>query len=211
MGTKRRNPHVESEQFPLIVPDSNWTAPTELPDLRGRVREIAEDTETRDDGLARGRGPGWPYRAGHLCGVSWAWLADGETRSIYVPLRHPDSICFDPDQVTRWMKDHRAVVPLWVYQNAPYDLGWTRAELGLEPPEHVEDTSLAAFMVNENQPSFRLGDLCRWRGLPGKDETLLHKAVEAYGYPVSETKRWIHKLPARYAGPYAEADAVSTL
>jgi Mesyanzhinovviridae DNA polymerase len=212
VGKKRRDPHVGGQQLPLITPDTSWERPAELPDLRGRVAEIAEDTETRDDGLASGRGPGWAYRAGHLSGVSWAWREDGETRSIYVPVADPDTECHDRDAVRRWMRDHRAVVPCWVYQNAPYDLGWTQADLGLDPPTgEIHDVGLAAFMVDENRSDFRLDGMCRWRGLPGKDETLLREAVEVFGYPAADVKKHMWRLPARFKAVYAEQDAVSTL
>jgi DNA polymerase I-like protein with 3'-5' exonuclease and polymerase domains len=210
VAKKKRNYHIGGEQIPLIVPDSAWGAPSELPDLRGRVTCIAEDTETKDDGLAASRGPGWPYRSGYLCGVSWAWRTGTETQSIYVPVRHPDTECFDPDNVKRWMRDHRKVVKHWVYQSAPYDLGWTKAEWGLEPPQEIEDTSLQAFMVDENRLSYKLDDLCRWRGIEGKDETLLREVAAAYGYE-GEIKQNLWRLPARFVGPYAEQDAIATL
>jgi hypothetical protein len=73
-------------QLPLLTPDSDWVRPRELPDLRNR-KFLAIDTENRDDGLATGRGPGWPYRAGYVCGVGWA----AEDSVGYAPIAHPDS------------------------------------------------------------------------------------------------------------------------
>jgi DNA polymerase I-like protein with 3'-5' exonuclease and polymerase domains len=62
--------------------------------------------------------------------------------------------------------------------------------------------------------SYSLDALCAWRGLPGKDETLLRQAVEALGEKLSNKNRpqaHIWRLPAYFAGPYAEADAANTL
>ena len=60
---------------------ANWQTPQELPDLR-RVGIVALDTETRDDeGLHADRGSSWPWRDGHVCGISVAWRADGEIRA----------------------------------------------------------------------------------------------------------------------------------
>ena len=49
---------------------SEWQAPRELPDLR-RVDNniVALDTEENDEGLRAGRGSGWAWRAGWICGI----------------------------------------------------------------------------------------------------------------------------------------------
>ena len=62
----------------------NWQIPRELPDLR-RVGIVALDTETNDEGLRADRGSAWPWRGGHVCGISVAWRADGEMHAIYIP------------------------------------------------------------------------------------------------------------------------------
>ena len=49
--------------FPL---ESDWKAPTSLPDLRGKIRKMAIDTEGKDNGLTNKHGSGWPTR-GPLC------------------------------------------------------------------------------------------------------------------------------------------------
>ena len=168
---KQRNYHIGGEQMPLIVPESDWVRPAELPDLPAMgVRLVAEDLETKDEGLARGRGPGWATRAGHICGIAMAW--DGG--SLYVPLAHPDTDCFDRDAVTRWLAHVHAKCEM-VYQNGGYDLGWQLAELGLPAPAVVHDAIAAAVMIDENRLSYKLDDLCRWQGLPGKDERVLEE------------------------------------
>ena len=54
----------------------NWLTPRELPDLR-RVGTVALDTEKNDEGLHADRGSGWPWRDGHVCGISLAWREGG--------------------------------------------------------------------------------------------------------------------------------------
>lgn len=207
----KKSVHVGGQQLPLIVPESSWQPPTELPDLR-RLPRIALDRETRDNGLARGLAPGWAHRDGHVCGSSVAWEAGGQTRSMYVPLAHPDTECFDKEQYRQWELDHVRAGVRFVMQNAPYDLGWGRADLDLPCPEKIDDTSCMAFMVDENRYDYTLNSLARWRGVPGKDDDGLREAAAAYGFHGDrEIKSNIHRMPARFVGPYAEQDARALL
>jgi DNA polymerase I-like protein with 3'-5' exonuclease and polymerase domains len=195
---------------------SEWRAPTELPDLR-RAGIIALDTETNDEGLRADLGSAWPRRGGYICGVSVAYRADGEIRAHYFPIRHPDSQNFDPTQVFTWVKDLAASGVRIVTQNGPYDWGWLRTDGGIlmPPSDRLEEIGALATIVDENRYTYSLDALCDWRGLPGKDETLLVEAVKALGVKVSKKKHrpqaHIWRLPARYVGHYAEADPVATL
>jgi DNA polymerase I-like protein with 3'-5' exonuclease and polymerase domains len=206
-------------QLPLLTPASDWKAPTELPDLRGRPL-VAIDTEEKDDGLSRGRGPGWAYKAGHVIGVSYA-TADGVAG--YLPIQHPDTECFDRDAVGRWLGDLvKSRTPL-LFQNAPYDLGWMHADLGVTVPAEypIEDALAAAFMIDENEYEYNLEAICKRLGMPGKDETLLREAAAAYLRPAAAPRSWkltqkelksnMWRMPGRYVGPYATTDAVRTL
>jgi len=112
---------------------ANWQIPRELPDLR-RVGIVALDTETSDAGLRAGRGSSWPWRDGHVCGISVAWRDDSGIRGNYFPLRHPDSQNFDRENVTRWLKDHIAAGVKFATQNGIYDWGWLRADLAIAMP-----------------------------------------------------------------------------
>jgi hypothetical protein len=120
---------------------ANWQTPRELPDLR-RVGIVALDTEENDEGLRADRGSGWPWRGGHVAGISVAWRADGEMHAIYIPLRHPDTDNFDPDRVYRWLKDLVASDVRIVTHNGIYDFGWLRAEGGvvMPPSDRLEET-----------------------------------------------------------------------
>jgi DNA polymerase I-like protein with 3'-5' exonuclease and polymerase domains len=203
--------------FSLEHAVTDWTAPTELPDLR-RVDVVALDTETKDDRLAADMGSGWPFRSGHLCGVSVAYRVEGEIRGHYFPIHHPDTANFVPEQIYQWLRDHVAADVRFVTQNGLYDWGWLRAEANIHMPpgERLEEISALATMVDENRFKYRLSSLCEWRGLPGKDETLLHEGIAALGLHTNKRKKVVPQnhlwqLPARYVGPYAEADAISTL
>jgi DNA polymerase I-like protein with 3'-5' exonuclease and polymerase domains len=194
-----------------------WTIPTELPDLR-RVGLIALDTETRDDGLAADRGSGWATRQGHICGVSVAYRIEANIQTLYIPIRHPDTQNFAPEQVYAWLKDHIASDLHFVTQNGLYDFGWLRVEADITPPpgERWEEIGALATLIDENRYQYGLDALCKWRGLPGKDEALLREGCTALDLITNRRKKfkpqnYIHQLPARFVGPYAEADAARAL
>ena len=194
---------------------TNWQPPTELPDLR-RTGIIALDTETNDEGLRADLGPAWPWHGGYVCGVSVAYRADGGIRGHYFPLRHPDTNNFDCEQVFAWLRDLVASDVRFVTQNGLYDWGWLRADgnILMPPSERLEEIGALATLIDENRFSYGLDALCAWRGLPGKDTTLLEEAVKAAGFKISKKnplQSFIWQLPAHLVGPYAEADAANTL
>jgi DNA polymerase I-like protein with 3'-5' exonuclease and polymerase domains len=177
---------------------------------------VAIDIETNDEGLRAELGPAWPWRGGYICGVSVAYRADGGIRSHYFPIRHPDSDNFDSAQVFAWLKSLVASDVPFVGQNSGYDFGWLRAEADIKMPAHLEEIGALATLVDENRFRYGLDALCEWRGLPGKDITLLLEAIRAAGWVSKRTRKinvaeHIYKLPAHLVGPYAERDAVVTL
>lgn len=195
----------DHRQINLFQPETTWTVPTELPFIPDGTR-VAVDSETRDDGLNAGKGPGWPHRHGWLCGVSAAWRprkGANEISSVYLPTRHPDTECFDEATVKDWLVDVEKRCEL-VFQNATYDLGWT----GLRPTKRIRDTHAAAVLLDENRRDYSLDALCKLAGVPCKDEEILKEAAHAMGV---DPKGGLWKLPAKYVGGYAEQDAVSTL
>jgi Mesyanzhinovviridae DNA polymerase len=203
---KQKKMHIGGEQLPMFLPESDWKRPATLPDLR-HLKQIAMDTENRDEGLKKGKGPGWAIGDGHVCGVSVAWRAD-QVYSNYFPIRHPDSDCFTPDQVGRWIKDHAKAGVKFIFHTATYDVGWINNEWKIPPSYPVGDTGCMAYICDENRLSYSLNSLCKWRGLPGKDESLLREVAACYGM---DPKSDLWKFPARYVGGYAEQDAHSTL
>jgi DNA polymerase I-like protein with 3'-5' exonuclease and polymerase domains len=193
-------------QLPLFVPTTDWKCPTELPDLSQEL-EIALDSETRDYSLAANRGPGSYTKSGYIIGLSLAWSRG----KIYVPIRHPDTANFDHNLVGLWLKDLFSLDTItWVLHHASYDLTWIRAEWGLLPPKNIQDTGAMAALIDENRLSYSLDNLCKWRGIQGKDESLLEEVGAVYGF-ARDIKANLWRLPAKYVGPYAEQDAESTL
>ena len=200
----RKPDYANGNQRPLFVPEATWE-PKPLPDLR-RVKEIGLDTETKDEGLQAGRGPGWVYRAGYVAGFSIAWGPEGQEQKAYFPLRHPESENVDLDAARRWLEDHRHL--RWVMQNAPYDLGWLRTEFNLTPPEVLDDTTAMSVMLDTNELSYSLDAIASRCGVPGKDETLLNEYAAVTGF---HPKTDIWRMPVQYVAPYAEDDALATL
>jgi len=201
----------------LFAPESPWVCPAELPDL-SNVEEIAIDTEEKDPSLAKDKGPGYyAYertndKTGFICGLSLAWGGECDLSKIYVPLRHPNTQCFDYDNVRRWLqalaKQRRT---RFVFHSFQFDWGWIQATFGIEPPEQIDDIAAMASMVNENIPSFSLDYIAQWLGYPGKDERLLKEIAAQYRVPENKIKENLWQYEGKYVGPYAEEDAGQTL
>ena len=138
----------------------NWQPPRELPDLR-RVGIVPIDTEENDEGLRAGRGSGWPWHGGWICGISAAWREGGEIRAIYIPIRHPDTDNFDPATVARWLKDHITAGVNFITQNGLYDWGWLRADLGIIMPssDQLDEIGALATLIDENRFNYGLNKL----------------------------------------------------
>jgi DNA polymerase I-like protein with 3'-5' exonuclease and polymerase domains len=219
-GTQAPPPKRKAKPVPALAqvvalltpPTSDWQVPTELPDLR-QADIIALDTETKDDRLQAEKGSGWPTADGHIIGVSVAWREGGNLHGRYFPIRHPDTANFDPSRIFQWLRDLVASNVRIVTQSGLYDWGWLRAEAGIEmpPAERLEEISALATIIDENRWSYSLANLCAWRGLPGKDETLLNQAAPTFGIEPKKARGALWRMPARFVGPYAEADGTSTL
>lgn len=194
-------------QLALFTPTSTWHPPVGPLPMLANI-DIGLDTETRDNGLANDRGPGWVRRDGYICGVSVAW----EDRAIYVPVRHPDTECRPIQEVIAWI-EHLLRHCRVHFFNVSYDMGWLQAEGCTVWPERAEDGGTMAFITDENYSTYNLEDCCARAGIPGKDETLLREAAASLGIqPKSGSiKHGIWRMPARFVGPYAEQDAASTL
>jgi DNA polymerase I-like protein with 3'-5' exonuclease and polymerase domains len=192
---------------------SVWRPPTKLPDLR-RVDLVALDTETNDERLRADMGSGWPFKAGHICGISVAWREGGDIRGRYIPIRHPDSNNLDPAQVFQWLRDLSASDVHIVTQNGLYDWGWlrTEADIKMPPAERIEEIGALATIVDENRYAYGLDELCKWRGVAGKNEASLAEGAAAIGLSKRDKpKAHLWRMPARFVGPYAEQDVASTL
>ena len=195
---------------------TTWTMPEMLPDLR-RAGFIAIDLETNDEGLRADLGSSWPWRGGYICGISVAWHGENGIQGEYVPLRHPDSENVPIEVATRWLADLIASDVRIVTQNGLYDWGWIRANLGLVMPQsdRLEEIGALATMIDEDRYSYSLDALAAWRGLPGKDVSVLTEAIKTAGWMgrkrTVNIAEHIYKLPAHLVAPYAIADAIATL
>lgn len=205
MTTAPRKKTATSTQLDLLTPTSDWKRLPELPTLASQ-KCIAIDLETKDVGLINDVGPGWAHNNGYITGVSVAW--DGG--AAYLPVAHPGSDCFPMEAVRNWVRkmfDEKTII----FHNAPYDLGWLRVAWDIPPPQYLHDTIAMAVMIDENRFSYALDRLCEWQGIVGKDEAALREAAASFGFHGKDVKHNMWQLPARYVGPYAEADARATL
>lgn len=200
-------------QEPLFPPDSSWTIPREFPRLEG-ARRIGFDVETHDPHL-RARGPGFLRGDAHIAGVA---VAVPEGQAWYWPIRHLRGPNLPPNVVLEWVKDEVAGRPeiALVGANLPYDLEACAVE-GIRFKNPICDIQIAEPLIDENRNSYELDDLShRYLG-EGKREGLLQQALRDYGYykkgkkGIKYEKGAMAQLPAKYVGPYAEADARQAL
>jgi DNA polymerase I-like protein with 3'-5' exonuclease and polymerase domains len=186
----------------LSNPDVEWFMPSEFPDLT-RHTLMAIDLETRDPQLTE-MGPGWATKNGEIIGIA---VAAGDF-SGYFPIAHANGPNLDKKLTLRWLQKQLATPHMTkVMHNASYDTGWLMAE-GVNIQGPIIDTMLSAPLLDENRMSYRLDLLGKdYLGMR-KDEKVLRQAAAEWGI---DPKSEMWKLPARYVGVYAEADAVLTL
>jgi|6_EtaG_2_1085325.scaffolds.fasta_scaffold04555_2 DNA polymerase I-like protein with 3'-5' exonuclease and polymerase domains len=188
-------------QIPLIETESSWAPPSLLPDLT-HATEIAVDLETRDPNLLQ-LGPGWATNDGEVVGVS---IATNDW-SGYLPFKHEGGGNLDKDFVLAWVKRQMSSPADKIFHNSLYDVGWLKRE-GIEIQGKIQDTMIAAPLINENRHRYSLDSLGFEYCGDRKDETLLKQAARDWGV---NPKAEMWKLPSKYVGPYAEQDAVLTL
>jgi DNA polymerase I-like protein with 3'-5' exonuclease and polymerase domains len=185
----------------MLMPTTEWVAPTEFPDLRS-VEEIAIDLETRDPNLKK-LGSGSIIGKGEVVGIAVA--VNGYKN--YFPIAHGTGPNMDRDKVLRWFKDICESPATKIFHNAMYDVCWIR-NLGIKINGLIIDTMIAASLIDENRYNYTLNSLS-WLYLnKGKNETLLNKAAKERGL---DPKADMWKMPASEVGAYAEEDAALTL
>lgn len=196
----------QPDQLPLFTPNSSWVAPTELPDLRG-VRYLSVDVESHDPHLQE-LGPGYIRGDAHVCGVAFATEAG---HRLYLPYGHSEDN-LDRDKVINYVAyqlGRTDLQPIAANAMYEYEALWS---MGIKPARDIIDVQVAEPLLDEERPGgYSLDSLSNGYLGHGKDETLLKEAVATYGYSIKDRKKVMAKLPARYVGPYAEADAVDTL
>lgn len=200
-----RRKSAEAGQRPLFAPESLWTPPQELPQLKGRgIKRIAIDFETKDpDLLSKGIGI---RRGSHAVGLA---IGTDDGRRWYLPTRHEGGGNLDEGLVKRWAKSE-----LDGYEgevcgaNLGYDLDYA-AEWGVNfgSVRAFHDVQIAEPLLDENRLQFGLDALSKDYLGEGKDERALLEMASAYGFSTAASaKSHIHVLPSSGVGEYAEAD-----
>lgn len=192
------------------MPESVWRAPrlSELPSDWNVVKRVGLDTETKDP-LLKKLGPG-VRRGAQVVGISFC--LEG-SQGWYLPIRHlgGDNCAEGPEAVLSYLRDQaQRFTGELVGAKISYDLDFLAQENIEFPLARFRDVQVAEALIDELQMSYSLDSILARRGLPLKEETLLREAAGHYkggdGKPLNpKSDLWM--LPARYVGPYAEADA----
>ena len=188
-------------QIPLFKPQTEWTPPTEFPDL-SKHDEIAIDLETKDPDLIK-MGSGSITKRGNITGIAVAvkdWCG-------YYPIAHEGGGNMDRRLVLKWFQDVLNTDSIKIFHNAMYDVCWIKS-LGLKIKGKIVDTMIASALVDENQMRYDLNNCSKRYTGQGKDEAALYDAAKSWGV---DPKAEMYKLPAIYVGAYAEKDAQITL
>lgn len=194
-------------QLPLWTPDSDWKPPKleDLPSWAGAGR-IAIDIETKDPFLKK-LGPS-VRRGGYISGVSFAIEDMG--RAFYLPLRHAGGGNMELEPTLAYLRHNASIFKGEVVgANFSYDLDYLLEE-GICFPNisRIRDIQIADPLIYEIYNSYSLANIAQRWGLPGKDETLLREAAQAFNI---DPKADMHLLHSKYVGPYGEQDALSLL
>jgi len=192
--------------MPLFAPESQWSPPSlgSLPSWADAKR-VCVDVETKDPHLKQlGIGV---RRGGFITGVSFT-IEDGP--SAYLPMRHEGGDNLDEAQVLAYLRAQAKVFKGdLVGANLQYDLDYLlEDEVDFKEVRYFRDIQIADPLIYELHHSFSLQNIAERNGLPGKDVSLLEEAARIYGV---DPKSGMWRLPARYVGPYAEADTQQPL
>ena len=190
-----------THQLNFIYNDSDWTCPSEYPDL-SQAKEIAIDIETKDPNI-KTKGAGWATFDGGIVGFAVAAF----DQQWYFPIQHDAGGNMDVGITTAWMQDVLKTPATKIFHNASYDVGWLLVN-GFEINGNIVDTMIAAAIVNENRFSFSLNSCAKDYLGEIKNETFLNEKAKEWGI---DAKGELWKLPAGYVGFYAEQDAGLTL
>ena len=144
---------MRSTQIPLFTPETEWVMPEELERSYEAHKQIAIDLETNDPHLIE-LGSGNVTGKGHIAGVAvavegWSGYYPYTTR-VRVEI-WTKNWCF------RGYKDlFNQEDTTFIFHNAMYDICWLRSA-GLKiKGKIVDDTMIAASLIDENRLSYRL-------------------------------------------------------
>jgi DNA polymerase I-like protein with 3'-5' exonuclease and polymerase domains len=200
----KKNPKLSTElQQALFQPPSEWTPPSEFPNLSG-VPRLGIDIESHDPNL-KTRGPGFIRGDARMVGVSLAT----DDAAWYFPFGHLGGGNLDEDNVLKFIKDVVSDPHRWyIGANLPYDLEGLRSR-GIEIRGKLGDVQICEPLLDEERDDgYSLEQLSLQHLGQRKDEDLLRTAASAYSV---DPKNGLWKLPAKYVGAYAEFDALASL
>ena len=158
-------------QVPLFKPQTEWTPPTEFPDL-SKHNEIAIDLETKDPDLIK-MGSGSVTKRGDVVGIAVAvkgWKG-------YYPIGHEGGGNMDRRMVLKWFQSILNTNSDKIFHNAMYDVCWIKS-LGVNIKGKIIDTMIASALVDENQMRYDLTSCARRYTGQGKDEAALYEAAK---------------------------------
>ena len=187
-------------QTPLFKPQTEWVPPQKFPNLK-ESKMITVDIETCDEEL-KVKGPGWPTGNGFITGVA----VRSEDFVGYYPVAHQGGGNLDKKKVFSWLKDILALPCPKLFHNATYDVGWLEAS-GFKVNGRINDTMLAAALIDENRFSYTLNALSKDYLNEYKSEALLRDAAKDWNI---DPKKEMWKLPSAFVGEYAEQDVILT-
>lgn len=201
-STRSKDKHIGGVQIPLFDTPSEWTPPTEFPDL-SYAKYVGFDCETKDPNLVK-QGPGFLRGEAKVVGVS---LATETGFKIYLPFDHAVGNQLPRDKVvdyvrTQVSRDNQVKVGA----NVMYDIE-ALDSLGIQIRGPVHDIQVAGPLLDEEKvDGFSLEQLSLDYLGVGKTEGLLEEAANNWGL---DKKRQLWMLDPKYVGPYAEDDALN--
>jgi DNA polymerase I-like protein with 3'-5' exonuclease and polymerase domains len=187
---------------PDFTRPADWQPHQDLPELHGLV---AVDLETKDVGLAEGRGTSWYRRdGGFICGAAVATLDS----AFYLPLRHAQGNV-DAERTMKWLK-HQLEKPdvEAIYCNGPYDLGWLQRD-DVVPRRLPHDVQIQAALLDEHKLDYSLDALGLEYLGEGKADDPFKKAC-LYG-GLRDPMSHMDLVPAWLAEAYALQDVRLTV
>jgi len=181
------------------TPQTDWTLPTQFPDLSGQGL-IAVDTETYDPELLT-RGPG-AQRDGYIAGISVGTEAGFR---CYYPIAHKEGPNLPREKVLEWLDGVLQIPVPKVGTNLLYDLDYlTTAGVRARGPFY--DIQVAEPLLDENRLSYSLESLARKYLEEGKkDDAMATWLKRAFGTE-QNIKSNIWRAPPSVVAAYAEGD-----
>lgn len=193
-----------------MLPESPWTPPTELPDLRGRSpKYFSIDIESRDPNLKE-KGPGFVRGDAYVVGVA----IKCDQYKQYFPVRHAQGDNLAPNVFFPWLEEQLGGDEPKIGANLLYDLEGLWYSGVRDVRGKLLDVQVAEPLLDEDsQEGYSLDVLARKWLNKTKNEELLRKVARMYSTAFKgkkavpmDPKSGLWTLPPQYVGPYAEED-----